>query len=150
MLMELKKFYESLVAKQETVSQKDIDSIVAERVAKLTETIRQEVESEITAELTVLDIKKQAIEEAINVLELASAMKEEVVEECPTNVTMHTNETEMNYKGDKEKWYLKMNVQDSWMLLPVCVMQQLIEVFKKLLNLSTFRIKRNWKKQETK
>lgn len=96
MLMELKKFYEGLVAKQEAVSQKDIDSIVADRVAKLTETIRQEVESEITAELTVLDIKKQAIEEAINVLELASAMKEEVVEECPTNVTMHTTETEMN------------------------------------------------------
>ena len=96
MLMELKKFYESLVAKQEAVSQKDIDSIVAERVAKLTETIRQEVESEITAELTVLDIKKQAIEEAIKVVELAPAMKEEVVEECPTNVTMHTTETEMN------------------------------------------------------
>lgn len=96
MLMELKKFYESLVAKQETVSQKDIDSIVAERVAKLTETIRQEVESEITAELTVLDIKKQAIEEAIKVVELASVMTDEVVEEIPTNVTMHTTETEMN------------------------------------------------------
>ena len=96
MLMELKKFYESLVAKQETVSQKDIDSIVAERVAKLTETIRQEVESEITAELTVLDIKKQAIEEAISVLELASAMKEEVVEEIQTNVTMQPNDLEMN------------------------------------------------------
>lgn len=94
MLMELKKFYESLVAKQEAVSQKDIDSIVAERVAKLTETVRQEVESEITAELTVLDIKKQAIEEAINVLELASAMTDKVVEEFPTNVTMHTTETE--------------------------------------------------------
>lgn len=96
MLMELKKFYESLVAKQEAVSQKDIDSIVAERVAKLTETVRQEVESEITAELTVLDIKKQAIEEAINVLELASAMKEEVVEEIQTNVTMQPNDLEMN------------------------------------------------------
>ena len=96
MLMELKKFYESLVAKQETVSQKDIDSIVAERVAKLTETIRQEVESEITAELTVLDIKKQAIEEAIKVVELASVMTDEAVEEIQTNVTMHTTETEMN------------------------------------------------------
>lgn len=96
MLMELKKFYESLVAKQETVSQKDIDSIVAERVAKLTETIRQEVESEITAELTVLDIKKQAIEEAIKVVELASVMTDEAVEEIQTNVTMQPTETEMN------------------------------------------------------
>lgn len=94
MLNELQKFYDNLKAKKEAVLTKDVDAIVAERVAKLTESIKEEVESEITAELTVLDIKTQAISEAIEILQLKAA-EEKVVNE-PYDVTLHAQETETN------------------------------------------------------
>ena len=93
MLIELKKFYDELEAKQAAVLTKDVDSIVAERVAKLTESIRNEVVSEITAESAILDIKKQTIAEAIEILKQKeeSENPEPVVEEAETTVTFPTN-----------------------------------------------------------
>lgn len=93
MLIELKKFYDELEAKQEAVLTKDVDSIVAERVAKLTESIRNEVVSEITAESAILDIKKQTIAEAIEILKQKEEAEnpEPVVEEAETTVTFPTN-----------------------------------------------------------
>lgn len=93
MLIELKKFYDELEAKQEAVLTKDVDSIVAERVAKLTESIRNEVVSEITAESAILDIKKQTISEAIEILKQKEEAEnpEPVVEEAETTVTFPTN-----------------------------------------------------------
>ena len=95
MLTELKKFYDNLEAKQEELLSKDVESIVAERVAKLAETIRQEVESEITAEKTVLDIKKQAISEAMEILQLKAAEKVSIVNEFQ-DVSLQPQETETN------------------------------------------------------
>lgn len=93
MLIELKKFYDELEAKQAAVLTKDVDSIVAERVAKLTESIRNEVVSEITAESAILDIKKQTIAEAIEILKQKEEAEnpEPVVEEAETTVTFPTN-----------------------------------------------------------
>lgn len=97
MLIELKKFYDNLEAQHTAALSKDVNSIVAERIAKLTESVRQEVESEIAAELAVLDIKKQTIAEAINVLQLkAAAVVEPVVNELDENATFSTAETETN------------------------------------------------------
>lgn len=95
MLTELKKFYDNLEAKQEELLSKDVESIVAERVAKLAETIRQEVESEITAEKTVLDIKKQTIAEAMEILQLKAAEKVSIVNEFQ-DVSLQPQETETN------------------------------------------------------
>lgn len=93
MLIELKKFYDELEAKQAAVLTKDVDSIVAERVAKLTESIRNEVVSEITAESAILDIKKQTIAEAIEILKQKEEAEnpEPVVEEAETTVKFPTN-----------------------------------------------------------
>ncbi|MBO5963918.1 MAG: hypothetical protein J6P97_05495 [Bacteroidales bacterium] len=93
MLIELKKFYDELEAKQAAVLTKDVDSIVAERVAKLTESIRNEVVSEITAESAILDIKKQTIAEAMEILKQKEEAEktEPEVEEAETTVTFPTN-----------------------------------------------------------
>lgn len=93
MLIELKKFYDELEAKQAAVLTKDVDSIVAERVAKLTESIRNEVVSEITAESAILDIKRQAIAEAMEILKQKEEAEKAVpvVEETETTVTFPTN-----------------------------------------------------------
>ena len=92
MLTELKRFYDNLEEKQEELLRKDVESIVAERVAKLTETIRQEVESEITAEKTILDIKKQAISEVMEILQLKAAENEPIVDEFQ-DVSLQPQET---------------------------------------------------------
>ncbi len=95
MLIELKKFYDNLEAQHTAALSKDVNSIVAERIAKLTESVRHEVESEIAAELAVLDIKKQTIAEAIEVLQLkATEAVEPVVPELEPDVTFSTAETD--------------------------------------------------------
>lgn len=90
MLVELNKFYDNLEAQHAAVLSKDINSIVEERIAKLTESVKREVESEIAAELAVLEIKKQTIAEAIEVLQLKEA---DMVDK---NVTFSPEETETN------------------------------------------------------
>lgn len=69
MLNELKKFYDTIEENRVEVLSKDVDAIVAEKLALVAEKIRAEAVNEITAELAVLEIKKQTIAEAIEVLE---------------------------------------------------------------------------------
>lgn len=84
MLSELKKFYEKLQAERTAVLEKDVDSIVAEKIARQTEVIRAEVLSEINAESTVLAIKIDAISDAIKLVEdTFKAEAETTAEETP-------------------------------------------------------------------
>ena len=69
MMQELRKFYEKLEAEKAEIEALDVESVVAERLARVAETIREEVAAEKTTKSTVVAIKMEAIADAIKVIE---------------------------------------------------------------------------------
>ena len=89
MLEYLKSFYADLEEKEKQVLSQDVEAIVAERVAGLTEKVREQVVKEVKQSAAVLAIKREAISDVIKLVE-EHEKAEEVTE---TNTVVETTET---------------------------------------------------------
>ena len=89
MLEYLKSFYADLEEKEKQVLSQDVEAIVAERVAELTEKVREQVVKEVKQSAAVLAIKREAISDVIKLVE----EHEKAEEVTDTNTVSETTET---------------------------------------------------------
>lgn len=89
MLEYLKSFYADLEEKEKQVLSQDVEAIVAERVAGLTEKVREQVVKEVKQSAAVLAIKREAISDVIKLVE----EHEKAEEVTDTNTVVETTET---------------------------------------------------------
>ena len=82
MLQQLETFLNELQVKRVDILNQNVDAIVEEKVRALAEKIKSEVITEIETEASVLEIKIEAITDAIKVVR-ANAVVEETTAETP-------------------------------------------------------------------
>lgn len=91
MMQELRKFYEKLEAEKAEIEALDVEAVVTERLARIAESIRNEVEAEKTTKSTVVSIKMEAIADAIKVIEsIPTAVAEDTTNVEETTATTVT------------------------------------------------------------
>ena len=88
MMQELKKFYDTLQEKHAEVLNQDVEAIVAERLQEAATRIRKEVQDEVKADALILEIKMEAITDAMKVIATNTT-------ESETTLAPRTEDTEI-------------------------------------------------------